>query len=35
VRLDGYAFHQKAVNENAMVKEWVLKENYFDYKLPQ
>lgn len=33
-RLNGYAFHQKAYKENESVKEWVQKENYFDYKLP-
>ena len=33
-RLNGYAFHQNAYKENELVKEWVHKENYLDYKLP-
>ncbi len=31
----GYRFHQKIAWSNPQVMEWVLKENYFDYKLPE
>ncbi len=31
----GYHFHQKAAKESRVVLEWILKENYFDYKLPE
>jgi glycosyltransferase involved in cell wall biosynthesis len=31
---EGYRFHQEAFNNNQKVREWVLKEDYFDYKLP-
>lgn len=30
----GYEFHQKHFNEDEKVREWVLKENYWDYRLP-
>ena len=30
----GYNFHQWAVKNNTELLKWVLKENYFDYKLP-
>jgi glycosyltransferase involved in cell wall biosynthesis len=33
--LDGYAFHQSHFNSNPIVKKWVLKSNYMDYKLPK
>jgi glycosyltransferase involved in cell wall biosynthesis len=32
--LAGYNFHQWAVKNNNKLLSWVLKENYFDYKLP-
>lgn len=31
----GYNFHQWAVNNNKKLLAWVLKEDYFDYKLPE
>ena len=31
----GYNFHQWAVNNNKKLLSWVLKEDYFDYKLPE
>ncbi|MGN7986709.1 glycosyltransferase family A protein [Pedobacter sp. 22226] len=31
---DGYNFHQSHFNNDRIVKEWVLKENYWDYNLP-
>jgi len=31
---EGYRFHQKAYNESPNVRQWVLKENYFDYSIP-
>jgi glycosyltransferase involved in cell wall biosynthesis len=31
----GYDFHQKVFNEDPLVKQWVLRNNYFDYKLPK
>jgi glycosyltransferase involved in cell wall biosynthesis len=31
---EGFEFHQKAYSEIETVREWVLKENYWDYKLP-
>jgi glycosyltransferase involved in cell wall biosynthesis len=30
---EGFDFHQNAFNEDLKVKEWVLKENYWNYKL--
>ncbi|SDG41908.1 Glycosyl transferase family 2 [Pedobacter terrae] len=34
IEADGYNFHQLHFNNNRHVKDWVLKENYWDYKLP-
>jgi hypothetical protein len=31
---EGYHFHQEAFKDNQKVREWVLRENFFDYKLP-
>lgn len=31
---EGYAYHQHHFNTNPLVKEWVLKPDYMDYKLP-
>ncbi len=31
----GYNFHQWAVKQNPELLKWVLKEDYFDYKLPE
>jgi hypothetical protein len=31
---EGFKFHQKAFKESTVVKNWVLKENYFNYNLP-
>ena len=31
----GFDFHQNAFTINPFVKEWVLKDNYLDYKLPK
>lgn len=31
---EGYNFHQKAVNNDPKLMEWVLKDNYWNYKLP-
>lgn len=31
---EGFEFHQKQFTSNKLVKDWVLKENYFDYKIP-
>ena len=31
---EGYDFHQNSFKNNPLVKEWVLKEDYLDYKLP-
>jgi hypothetical protein len=31
---EGYKFHQSLVKENRIVQEWVLRQNYWDYKLP-
>ncbi|MGB4837365.1 MAG: glycosyltransferase family A protein [Saprospiraceae bacterium] len=33
--IEGYEFHQKSFYENTMVKDWVLRNNYWDYKLPR
>ena len=30
----GYKFHQEAVRNNPKLLQYVLKENYFDYALP-
>ncbi|TDH20860.1 glycosyltransferase family 2 protein [Segetibacter sp. 3557_3] len=30
----GYTFHQRAFRKNASVQKWVLKPDYWDYKLP-
>ena len=32
---DGYNFHLNAVRRYPKLLEWVLRENYFDYKLPE
>ena len=32
---EGFKFHQKAYKNNLLVKKWVLKNDYFDYKLPE
>ena len=32
---DGFKFHQSHFHSNAKVREWVLKSNYWDYKLPK
>lgn len=32
---EGYLFHQLAVKSNPKLLEWVLKDNYFDYRLPE
>jgi len=32
--LDGYRFHQESVKKYPALLKWVLKENYWDYKLP-
>jgi hypothetical protein len=31
---EGYAYHQHHFNTNPIVREWVLKPDYMDYKLP-
>lgn len=31
---EGYAYHQHHYNTNPLVREWVLKPDYMDYKLP-
>ncbi|HEX8332302.1 MAG TPA: glycosyltransferase family 2 protein [Segetibacter sp.] len=31
----GYNFHQQAFKNNAKVKDWVLRKDYWDYKLPR
>jgi glucosyl-dolichyl phosphate glucuronosyltransferase len=31
----GYQFHQHAVSQNARLLEWVVKQDYWDYKLPK
>jgi glycosyltransferase involved in cell wall biosynthesis len=31
---EGYRFHQEAFHNNPKVKDWVLRKDYFDYKLP-
>jgi glucosyl-dolichyl phosphate glucuronosyltransferase len=30
----GYSFHQQVAKKNPFVMKWILKENYFDYTLP-
>jgi len=32
--IDGFIFHQEAVKKSKTLLKWVLRENYFDYKLP-
>lgn len=32
--IEGYNFHQHAYQSNEAVREWVLRDNYWDYKLP-
>lgn len=32
---EGFAFHQQAFNTNEKVRKWVLKPNYWNYKLPE
>lgn len=34
VFLDGYRFHQEAVKKNPDLLEWVIRDNYLDYTLP-
>lgn len=34
-RTEGFDFHQTAFRENKQVRDWVLRENYFEYKLPK
>lgn len=31
---DGFSFHQNALKDDEKLREWVLKENYWNYKLP-
>jgi glycosyltransferase involved in cell wall biosynthesis len=31
----GFEFHQNAFRSNSLVREWVLRDNYWDYKIPQ
>ncbi|RYE58186.1 MAG: glycosyltransferase family 2 protein [Sphingobacteriales bacterium] len=31
---EGFQFHQKAFKEQEIVRDWILRENYWDYKLP-
>ncbi|MBM4053449.1 MAG: glycosyltransferase [Planctomycetes bacterium] len=33
--VDGFLFHQDAVRKSKTLLKWVLKEDYFDYRLPQ
>lgn len=33
--LDGYKFHQNVVHRNPILLSWILKEDYWDYSLPQ
>jgi glycosyltransferase involved in cell wall biosynthesis len=33
--VDGFRFHQDAVKKNDTLLKWILRENYFDYRLPQ
>ncbi len=33
--LEGYQFHQQSFNTNAVIKEWVLRNNYWNYKNPE
>jgi|JI7StandDraft_1071085.scaffolds.fasta_scaffold33533_3 glycosyltransferase involved in cell wall biosynthesis len=33
-RIEGYNFHQQAFTQNNDVREWVLKQDYFNYQLP-
>ena len=30
----GYAFHQKAVQESEVLREWILRSNYWDAQVP-
>jgi glucosyl-dolichyl phosphate glucuronosyltransferase len=30
----GYEFHQKAFHSDEQIRQWVLRDNYFDYRLP-
>jgi len=32
---EGYDYHQKIFQENDVIKEWVYKEDYLDYRLPK
>ncbi|MBR8834040.1 MAG: glycosyltransferase family 2 protein [Stigonema ocellatum SAG 48.90 = DSM 106950] len=32
--LEGYQFHQNAVRKNPALLDWILKDDYWDYKLP-
>ncbi len=34
-RMEGFNFHQQAFAQNELVKQWVLKENYFNYQIPE
>ncbi|MCZ7623552.1 MAG: glycosyltransferase family 2 protein [Candidatus Kuenenia sp.] len=33
--VDGFLFHQEAVQKSKTLLKWVLKEDYFDYRLPE
>ncbi len=33
--LEGYQFHQNAVRQNPEILNWILKSDYWDYKLPK
>lgn len=33
--VDGFLFHQEAVRKSKTLLKWVLKEDYFDYRLPE
>jgi len=33
--VDGFLFHQEAVRKSKTLLKWVLRENYFDYRLPE
>jgi hypothetical protein len=32
---EGYQFHQEAVRNNPKLLQWVLKKDYWDYRLPE
>ena len=33
--IDGFNFHLNSVKQSPKLLEWVLKKDYFDYKLPE